>query len=320
MNIDRQALQRVVAVINGKGGVGKTSIATNVAGQLAAGGLRVLLVDADPQGNTMLDLGYATHPAMDQGKGFVDALWTDAPLHVIANIRPNLDVVPGGSKLDMATVLTYSNAADDAPGGSVPAAFALKLAQIAEDYDLVLIDGAPQNRALQEMALAAAKWVIIPTKTDKAGWEGLRGVGPIAKRVRRDLNPGLAYLGVVLFAHSQSGANIKRHTRAHLDEVADVVPLFDTAIRHSERTAQEARERGQLVHELSADAKALTKERLNALARRRRALKKSEKAAAKIEIPESLSQASDGIAEDYHQLATEICDRIAQLEAKEGAR
>lgn len=309
---DHARLQRVVAVINGKGGVGKTSITANVTGQLGRGGLRVLACDLDVQGNLKYDFGLVGDPRDDDGKNLVDAIWHKEPLTVIREVRDNVDLVTGGRKLDMLALLSQSSAAEELPGGSVPAAFAIKLAEIADQYDLILLDCPPGNRALQEMALGATKWVLIPTKTDPAGWDGLRQVGPIVKRIRTSLNPEITYLGVVLFAHSPGSSAVMRNTRDQLEQVTGQLPLFDSFIRHSEKAAQDARLRGQLAHEMARDVKGQAKERLQALSARRTGT-------AVLPLPtQRLSETSSGIAEDYQNLAHEICNRIADLEQSEG--
>ena len=72
-----------------------------LCGQLAAAGYRVLAVDLDVSGNLALDLGYANDPRHDQAKSLVRAVWDDEALQVIADVRPNLDVLPGGRHLEL---------------------------------------------------------------------------------------------------------------------------------------------------------------------------------------------------------------------------
>lgn len=301
------ALSRVVAVATGKGGAGKTSVTANVAGQLARGGLTVLGIDLDLSGNLGLDLGYAGRDSDDAGRGIVDSVWSDSQLPVISGVRPDLDVIPGGRHLELLTALSMSPTARELPGGSVPAAFAAKLADIAEGYDVVLLDCAPGNPVLQDLALACARYILIPTKTDAAGWDGLRMVGPRVRKAR-EFNPGLTYLGAVLFAHSTQAKRVLRNTQTRLAEVGDRVPLFDTFIRHSETAAHDCRSRGQLAHELAADASISRTEHLHAL-RRRTADQSSDP------LPQQLSGAADNLAGDYADLAREVLHRIAAHEA-----
>lgn len=299
------ALGRVVAVINGKGGVGKTSIAANLSGQLARADYRILAVDLDLSGNLKLDLGYVGHPLDDDGKGLVDAIWSGNTLPVIESVRDGLDVVPGGKNLEVLAALSLSPLAADLPGGGVAPAFAERLAALADGYDLVVLDGAPGNPILQDMALVAARYVLIPTKTDAAGWGGLRMVGPRVKKAR-EVNPALTYLGVVLFAHQSNASRVLANTRARLEEVADVVPLFDSFVRHSETAAHDCRSRGQLAHELARDAADNQREILETLRARR-----SDNVIA---LPGRLSGTAGSLAGDYAQLAREVLVRISEIE------
>ena len=298
-------LSRVTAVINGKGGVGKTSITANLAGQLAGAGYRTLAADLDLSGNLKLDLGYVNHERDDDGKALVEAIWNAGELPIIKGVRENLDVVPGGRHLEMLSALSFTPMATELPGGGVPQAFAAKLAEAAGEYDLMLLDCAPGNPILQDVALVASRYVLIPTKTDAAGWEGLRMVGPRVKKARAT-NPALTYLGVVLFAHQTTATRILKSTKARLEEVGETVPMFDNFIRHSETAAHDCRRRGQLAHELARDAGVNTQERLAALRTRRDG--------NVIELPAQLSGSADSLAGDYALLAREFLLRVSAAE------
>jgi cellulose biosynthesis protein BcsQ len=298
-------LSRVTAIINGKGGVGKTTTTANLAGQLAGAGYRVLAADLDLSGNLQLDLGYVKNPLNDEGKALVSSIWDDGELPVIKNVRENLDVIAGGKHLEMLAALSFTPMATELFGGGVPTAFAGKLAAVADDYDIILLDCAPGNPILQDMALAAARYVLIPTKSDAAGWEGLRGVGPRVKKARAT-NPSISYLGVVLFAHQTTATRILRSTKARLGEVGETVPMFETFIRHSETAAHDCRVRGQLAHELARDAGDNARERLQAL--------RGRKGREALNLPAQLSGSADSLAGDYKRLAAEFLLRIQSIE------
>ena len=289
-------LSRVIAVVNGKGGVGKTSLVANLAGLYAAGDSRVLVIDLDPQGNLGNDLGYLGAGRGDDGEALVSAVSNGHAMVPLRNERPNLDVVPGGPQLEE---LAQALREDVLPEGGVEH-FAASLAQIAEDYDLVLIDCPPGIDALQKAALAAARWVIIPTKSDDASRAGLRMVAQRFAHVRENYNPDLALLAVVLFGVNSSAKRVSAQVRDDL--AADLgLPgiVCETTIRHVEAAAYDARKRGQLVHELERDVASAPKwhERF----------KTGNK-------PETLAASAGSLASDYQRLAEEIIDRLAEAE------
>ena len=306
---DVTVLSRVVAVINGKGGVLKTSIVANVAGYLAKS-MRVLVIDLDISGNLKMDLGMTQAEQDDAGKSVVDAVWQGGDLQIVREVRPNLDMVFGGRALEMLSSLARSPMADELPTGSVATEFAARVAEVAEEYDLILLDCPPGNGDLQDMALTSSRWVLIPTKTDPGSWDGLLGVGPRVKRARQ-LNPGLRYLGVVVTAHNPQATRVMRNTRVRLEEVGETVPLLSAYVRHSESSAHDCRYRGQLAHELAADVDASRAERLEALSARRRS---GDAADNVIPLPAALSGTADSLAGDYSRLAVEICARISEAE------
>ena len=188
---DLGALSRVFAVINGKGGVLKTSVAANVGALLAAAGWKVLEIDLDVSGNLKLDFGLTDEPEDDMGRGLVEAIWYgEKGLPVVKDVRTNLDFVYGGRGLEQLGGLARSSMVDDLPTGSLAGEFARALTEVPDDYDLILLDCPPGNSEIQDMALAVARWVLIPTKTDQASLDGLRTVGPRVKRARRTQHDG----------------------------------------------------------------------------------------------------------------------------------
>ena len=290
--------------------VHNTSVAANVAGQITLGDYRVLTVDLDLSGNLGLDLGYITHEQADEGLSIFNAIHIGTPLAVIKDVRPGLDVVPGGRRLEAVAALT--NLPSEQPGG-VPGAFARALAPLAAEYDIVVIDTAPGNPVLQDMALAAARYVIVPLRSDRSGVEGLRLVGPRVKKARDTINPQLTYLGAVIFGHTANASRVRRTAEEHLAVVGDKVPLLDAFIRHSEAVASDARERGLLAHELAAQVDESKAARLRYLAHR--GGDTTGEAA-----PTVVSPVSASVAQDYTLLAHEILIRIDSIEtAQQGA-
>jgi cellulose biosynthesis protein BcsQ len=295
-----EALARVLAVINDKGGVGKTSTVANLAGQLALAGYRVLVIDLNRQANLADDLGYRKKPDVDDdGAGLVMALTMGVPLTPVKGIRPNLDLVPGGTKLAMLTAFVISEMQQH--GRSVYGALAAALAPIAGDYDVVLIDTPPENMVLGDLALACARWAILPTKSDPGGLVGMQLTADRFEAAR-EFNPYLRLLGVVLFGTLSGAGKIHKEVRGEVEEAfGGASPLFDATIRHSERVARDCRKRGLLAHELEPmdpAAEEALREAMSAGRRRRPPI-------------------SQSVSADYAALAAEVLELLAAGEAAE---
>lgn len=247
-----ERLARVVAIMNGKGGVGKTSLAGNLAALSAAAGYRVLVVDLDPQGNLAEELGYVGTATDDAGNALAQAMQFGRAVEPV-QLRERLDVLPGGEYLeDLESVL---GTRPDAGGGRRPgahSALALALAPVAVGYDLVLLDCPPGSPVLQTAALGAARWLVIPTRTDDSSRKGLVKV---AKRYvdARGRGAAVELLGVCLFGVTTSAKKIRHSARADLErDLGSAAPVFDTVVRYAEAAAVESRRRGIPVHELEA--------------------------------------------------------------------
>jgi chromosome partitioning protein len=306
---DRLALRRTIAVATNKGGVGKTSIVANVSGLLAEAGYRVLAVDLDSQSNLGEDLGY-TSTGTDDGQGLFEAVTTRKPLQPLKAVRPGLDVVPAGEYLeDLATTLDgrRSRHGETATLESL----AVSLAPIASRYDVIMIDCPPKGRILQEIALAAARWLIIPTKSDASS---RKAIAHIAQRflAARDVNPDVDLLGVVLFG---SGSGATRLRQDILKEIAADLqssePLFDAVIRHAEKPAVQARLTGRLIHELEQD-----KNNAQPWYVRLRERADGQEPTG----PGPIAASVTNLAGDYQKLAEEIVQRLAAAEERAAAQ
>ena len=208
--VERATVSNLVAVINGKGGTGKTSLVANVAGLAAAAGYRVLTVDLDPQGNLSRDLGY-TPPGGNLT--LFSALAGHNKVQPLFGVRKNLDVVPAGEDLEDWSALAGSwRARHRSPESALGAA----LQPVAGIYHLVLVDCPPGNRDLQLLAMHAARFAVVPTRPDEASLDGLVRVARLFETVRPD-NPDLQLLGVVLFGIETRAKRIRSDTRAKID-------------------------------------------------------------------------------------------------------
>lgn len=248
VSADTYDRERVIAFINGKGGVMKTTLSANVGGLAAASGYRVLIVDFDPQGNLAEDLGYTETDRDDHGRALAAALTFGGAVEPVRGVRENLDVLTGGVHLEQATAALASKAAKDPHGAKLALAALLK--PLASDYDLIIIDCPPGDETLQNAALAAARWAVVPIKSDASSRKGLAAVAHRLDAVL-EINPSLDLLGVILVGVGKSATAVQERARKLVAEAfQDDSVLFGGVVRHSEATAQATRERGLLVHEL----------------------------------------------------------------------
>ena len=309
--IDRSALSRVIAVMNGKGGVFKTTLTANLGGLLAYNGQRVLLVDLDPQGNLAEDLGYTGDDRDDRGAALADALQTEGRYltEPVKQVRPNLDVFVGGPELEKASAFLVTRGSISE---TTQLALARVLAPIASQYDIVLIDCPPGEEALQTAAAGAARWILAPVKSDASSRRGFEAVADRMQLVRSEradgavgVNPTIGLLGVVLVGVNPSATVVQREARHRIEgEGAEASgDVFTATVRHSEATAQAARERGLLVHEL--DEK-------NAEAPKWYQVLKGEAAAASFAPPTATS-----VADDFQSVTEELIGRLATAESLE---
>ena len=298
-------------MISGKGGVQKTSTTANLAGEVARVGYKVLAIDLDLSGNLGLDLGYADRSEADRGMGLVMAMAQDTDVPVLKDVRANLDVIPGGSRLTM--LKSIKDLPEVQEQGGLTRLFARKLAELIEreGYELVIIDSAPGNfdPTLQDISLAAARHVVIPTRTDPGSWDGIAGIGPKVADARRNGNPEIEYLGILIVGNQSQATGILKITRVFLNEAfGGKVPVLDTRLRYSEAVAQQCRIRGQLANELAKDAAAEGATRLEALREARRS-------GDVLQLPPALSRTSESLGDDYRELTREILMRIAAHES-----
>ena len=296
---DQVALQRVIALVNDKGGVGKTTLAANLAGQLAAADYTVLTIDLNRQGNLADDLGYRGKAGVDdQGAGLLTALMLGQPLAPVAGVRDNLWVVPGGIKLTDLTPLMLSRF--QTGGRDAFLALARALIPVADQFDAIIIDSPPENVTLVDLALASARWVIMPTRSDTGGLVGMQLVSE-RFALAREINPQLALLGVILFATLSSAKSIHAEVRADVAAAfGGADPMLQGTIRYSERYARDGRKLGRLAHELEVDA-------ANQPAWWQ-ALRNGDKPGRR------LSSVVASVSADFRQVAGEVLDALAAQE------
>ncbi|WP_344806758.1 ParA family protein [Microlunatus ginsengisoli] len=294
------SMRRVVAIANGKGGVGKTSLTAGLGGLVSGAGYRVLTVDADPQGNLRRDLGYET----SDGANLAMAIQHGTTLTPLREVRPDLDCIPGGPALfDLpATYISRKSRGEDLSG--LRAALTQVKPHQRADYDLVLVDTPPGEPVIQDLVFNAADYLIIPTRSDDASLDGLVAV---AERFAsaRVTNPSLTLLGVVLFGVRQGSTRLRDSVREALEETLEgAAPVFTTSIRYLESAAVDMRRHGLLPHELEEG-------QIKARSKRLRRLRSGTKTSQGDDL---LSRDASGLAGDYTALAKEVLEAITVVE------
>ncbi|MER5372674.1 ParA family protein [Streptomyces sp. NPDC002553] len=257
-NAESIATKRMrLVIINGKGGVGKSSMAAAIAVTCASIGRKVALVELDPQGNNAEDLGFLGTEFFDNGQAQVDAILNGKRLVPTGMVRDNLYVIPGGDLLEQIVEelyiqkRAYRDYEDPLSRDAWMGMYAAALEDLDEEFDLVILDVAPGYETLQLQALTAGDMVIIPAKSDPSSRKGLRTV---ARRMvqARVHNPSIAFLGVALFGVNSSARRVLGNIREYFEgDLKGIAEVFSTAIRHVEAAAVACRTNGLVPQELA---------------------------------------------------------------------
>jgi len=218
--------KRVIAVLNQKGGVGKTTTAVNLGAYLARSGHNVLIADLDPQGNATSGLGLDKNVL---GETMYDALFEHerAPQIVHDTEFENLKILPANQNLAGAEVQLVNIMQRE-----------LQLRQVLDqfNYDFILVDCPPSLGLLTVNALSAADFVLIPVQTEYYALEGLSQLLAVVERVKEAINPDLTILGVLLTmfdSRTSLSDQVQAEVKKHFGD-----KVFSTVIPRNVRLAE----------------------------------------------------------------------------------
>ncbi len=221
-------MSRVLAVVNQKGGVGKTTTAINLSAGLAMEGLRCLLIDCDPQANSTGGYGFSRD---DERDSTYDVLLGDATIAgaALQTEIETLKLVPSSKDLIGANVELIQ---------VERRAYRLKDAveTVRADYDYIVLDCPPALDLLTLNSLVAADRLLVPMQAEYFALEGISELMNTLERVREAFNPGLEIEGVLLTMYDDR-TNLAQQVTENLKEFFKE-KLFQTTIPRNVRLAE----------------------------------------------------------------------------------
>jgi chromosome partitioning protein len=213
--MDRPA--RIIAMLNQKGGVGKTTSVVNLGAALARQGLRICVIDLDPQAHLSLHLGFEQDPD-DRRITVYDLLVDpDCPARdALVHVAENLDLIP--AEVDLAGADTELSTLEDRQQ-----LLRRKFSALEHDYDVVLLDCPPSLGLLAINALTLAREVFVPMQAHFLALQGVSKLLETVGMVCQSVNPDLRVTGVLLCMH-------EGQTTLAREVVADLETFFESVV------------------------------------------------------------------------------------------
>lgn len=226
---------RIFTVANQKGGVGKTTTAVNLAAALSMGGLKVLVIDLDPQGNASTAFG------IDRiaNEGVYEVLINDLPMaNVVQKVAnfPHLEIIAANSDLAGAEIQLVPTVAREFRLQSALQTFLLAKQNAGQRFDYVFIDCPPSLGLLTINALTAADEVLVPIQCEYYSLEGLSLLIETLTEVQKRLNPKIILSTIVLTmfdSRTRLASDVAENVKKHFPQQLINIPI-PRAVRVSE--------------------------------------------------------------------------------------
>ena len=226
---------KIIAVVNQKGGTGKTTTTENIGIGLVNEGKKVLLIDMDPQGSLTISLGYPRpdemYPTLSDVLEKVIRENLENPKEGIINQREGVDLMPGNIELSGLEVSLVNIMSRET---------ILKryLDEIKKEYDYILLDCMSSLGMVTMNALVAADSVLIPVQAQYLSAKGLEQLLQTISKVRRQINPKLKIDGIVLTMVDKRTNYAKEISALVRNVYGGNIKVFKTDIPHSVRAAE----------------------------------------------------------------------------------
>lgn len=218
----------VISLANQKGGVGKTTTSVNLGADLATMGKRVLLIDADAQGNATSGVGIQKS---DIQKDIYDILVNEEPISeaIIPSKHEGLDIVPATIQLSGADI-------ELTPQMARETRLLNALKSVSDQYDYVLVDCPPSLGLITVNAFTASDSILIPVQTEYYALEGLSQLLNTVQLVKKHFNPDLDVEGVLLTMYdsrTKLGQQVNDEVRKYFGD-----KVYDTIITRNVRLSE----------------------------------------------------------------------------------